>query len=272
MSMLRWGFTAVIFMLGFGQSAFSADAEFSGPSVVVYTVGQTYGLYDSTSDSSNGANATAFFGLSWVDGATVSDITISGPLPSGVSLQVAPFPLPFDTALDALLGTPAAGSEGVYNLTLNATVNATLYTYPITLVVEAQTTSFTTLPNGITGNWYGGASQAGHGFSIEVLPNSVMLAQWYVFTPTGGQAWISGTGPIIGNTATIQGYQITGSGALFPPAFNVNNVQPQFWGTITFTFDDCNYGTATWDPQVGEYASGGMAIQRLTQPAGLTCP
>ncbi len=147
-----------------------------------------------------------------------------------------------------------------------------LYTYPIKLIIEPSVASFATLPNGITGNWYGGPSQSGHGFSIEVLPNSTLLAQWYVFSPDGGQAWISGSGPITGNTATIQAYQVTGTGALFPPGYNVNDVKPILWGTLTFTFDDCSYGTATWDPQASGYTSGGMAIERLTQPAGLSCP
>jgi hypothetical protein len=272
MRVFSFAFVILTSVLGVDQIALSADAEFSGPSVVVYTVGQSYGLYDSNNDAATGANTTAFFRLSWVDGASVSDITVSGTLPSGISLQVAPFPVPNDTDLDALLGTPAAGSEGIYNVALNATVNGVLYTYPIKLVVEAATAAFATLPNGITGSWYGGPSQSGQGFSIEVLPNSTLLAQWCVFTPTGGQAWILGTGAITGNTATVQGYQVTGAGAVFPPAYNVNKVQPQLWGTLTLTFNDCNYGTVTWEPQVADYTSGGMAIERLTQPAGLSCP
>ncbi len=272
MRVFRSGFAVLSLVFVFAQTAIAADAEFSGPGIVVYTVGHAYGLYDSNDDSNNGANATAFFGLNWVDGASVSAITVSGQLPSGISLQVAPFPVPFDTMLDALLGTPAAGSEGVYNVTLDATVNGALYTYPVKLVVEPATAAFATLPNGITGNWYGGSTQSGHGFSVEVLPGSLMVAQWYVFTPTGGQAWISGSGSIVGNTATIQGYQITGAGALFPPLYDVNDTQPQLWGTLTFTFDDCNYGTVAWSPQVADYFKGAMAIQRLTLPAGLSCP
>src|SRR4051812_6575104 len=135
MRVFCFAFVILTSVLGVDQIALSADAEFSGPSVVVYTAGQSYGLYDSNSDAATGANTTAFFRLSWVDGASVSNITVAGLLPSGISLQVAPFPLPIDTDLDALLGTPAAGSEGIYYVALNATVNGVLYTYPIKLVV-----------------------------------------------------------------------------------------------------------------------------------------
>ena len=123
---------------------------------------------------------------------------------------------------------------------------------------------------GFTGNW-SNAAQSGHGFSIEVLPANQLLAQWYVFGPNGGQAWIIGTGAIVGNTATLDAFQALGAGGLFPPQFDATRVAPQPWGKITFTFSDCNNGQVSWQPTAAGYTAGAMAITRLTLPAGLSC-
>ena len=124
---------------------------------------------------------------------------------------------------------------------------------------------------GFTGNWFNPAS-SGHGFSIEVLPDNVMLAQWYAFAPEGGQAWISAMGPITGNSAVLQGYFPVGPGGRFPPQFKPGKLSNQFWGTITFVFSDCNSGQASWQSAIDGYGSGWLPITRLTMPAGLSCP
>jgi len=123
---------------------------------------------------------------------------------------------------------------------------------------------------GITGNWFDPV-QSGHGFGIEVLPGNVMLAEWYVFAPNGGQSWIVATGPIVGNTAVLQGFQPVGPGARFPPNFKPSELQNQLWGTITVTFTDCNNGRVSWQPVAADYTSGSISITRLTMPMGLTC-
>jgi hypothetical protein len=124
---------------------------------------------------------------------------------------------------------------------------------------------------GMTGNWFDPAED-GHGFSIEVLPGNLMLADWYVYAPDGGPVWIAATGPITGNTAVLQGFQKIGTGGRFPPNFDPSNLQNLPWGTITFRFTDCNNGQVSWQPLVAGYASGSMPITRLTMPAGLSCP
>src|SRR6201999_3333098 len=96
----------------------------------------------------------------------------------------------------------------------------------------------------------------GHGFSIEILPNSGFLMQWYAFAPDGGATWINGTGRIVGNTAKVVGYQITGPGAVFYPGFDESAVQPQVWGSLVFTFYDCNNGKVDWTPIAVGYVAG----------------
>ena len=128
-----------------------------------------------------------------------------------------------------------------------------------------------TIGPGITGNWFD-PDESGHGFSVEVLPDNQMLAQWYVFAPDGGQVWIAATGPISGDTAVLQGYREEGAGARFPPNFDPTQLQAQLWGTLTFTFTDCNHGHVRWQSVIAGYVSGSVPISRLTMPAGLTCP
>ncbi|HET6545720.1 MAG TPA: plastocyanin/azurin family copper-binding protein [Rhodanobacteraceae bacterium] len=124
---------------------------------------------------------------------------------------------------------------------------------------------------GFTGNWYD-PSQSGHGFGIEVLEGDVMLLDWYVFAPDGGQAWVTAIGAIDGDTAVLDAATTAGSGALFPPNYDASQVHAEPWGTITLTFTDCNHGEASWQPTAAGYTAGSMPLVRLTQPAGLSCP
>jgi Pregnancy-associated plasma protein-A len=148
----------------------------------------------------------------------------------------------------------------------NARMQALISTYRPSLAGSA----FSIGP-GITGNWYN-PGESGHGFSIEVLPGNLLVAQWYVFAPGGGPAWIVATGPINGKTAMLQGVHVVGPGGRFPPNFDPAQIQREPWGTLTFTFDDCNRGQVSWQPVVAGFASGSMSIVRLTMPAGLACP
>jgi hypothetical protein len=128
------------------------------------------------------------------------------------------------------------------------------------------------ISSGITGSWFD-PSQNGQGFAIEVLPGQPlqMTASWFVFRPGGGQSWIIAQGPVTGARAELQGYQMAGPGGRFPPAFDQAGVHSEFWGTLTFTFMDCNHGHMTWASSVPGYSSGTMNLDRLTLPAGLTC-
>jgi len=119
-----------------------------------------------------------------------------------------------------------------------------------------------------SGSWYD-HTQSGQGINVEVLPNNQMLAYWYVYDSAGNQAWIFGTGPITGNSATITAAR--GLGAKFPPNFNTGDVQTQNWGTLNISFDSCSSGTMSWTTSVAGFSNGSMPLERLTQPAGTSC-
>jgi len=121
---------------------------------------------------------------------------------------------------------------------------------------------------GYTGVWYNPA-QDGHGIFIEILPNNVMVAAWYVYAPEGGQAWIVGSGNISGNTGTVSGTLATGT--RFPPNFNAAQVVRTPWGQLVFTFTDCNNGRLDYSSTLAGYGSGSIPLTRLTLPAGSAC-
>ena len=147
-----------------------------------------------------------------------------------------------------------------------ARMQASIATFRPSLI----STAFSIGP-GMTGNWFDPA-QDGHGFSVEVLPANRMLADWYVYAPNGGPVWIFAIGTFTGNTAVLQGFQKIGIGGRFPPNFDPSKLQDLLWGTLTFTFTDCNHGQVSWQPVVADYPSGSMPLTRLTMPAGLSCP
>jgi len=61
-------------------------------------------------------------------------------------------------------------------------------------------------------------------------------------------------------------------GGQWIPNFNPANVTQPSWGTLTFSFTDCNHGRVDFDSTMPGYGTGSMNLTRLTQPAGLTCP
>lgn len=121
-----------------------------------------------------------------------------------------------------------------------------------------------------TGAWYDPA-QSGHGLFVEVLSGNRFVASWFAFDPSGKQqAWFSGVGTYSGNTATIANVVLP-TGGRFIPNFDAATVAANRWGSLTFTFTDCNHGRVDFG-SVDGYGSGSMSISRLTQPAGLSCP
>ncbi len=127
-----------------------------------------------------------------------------------------------------------------------------------------------TIGPGFTGAWYDPA-QSGHGIFIEVLPANRLLAAWFAFNPAGTQqAWFMGVATYSGNTATITDVNQT-TGGRWIPNFDPNQVASNHWGTMTFTFTDCNHGKVDFDSVLG-YGSGSMNLTRLTRPDGLSCP
>jgi plastocyanin len=140
-----------------------------------------------------------------------------------------------------------------------------------TVTVRA-TTAAPTIAGNLSGAWYN-AAQSGHGFLVEVLPNNVMLAIWFVYSPDGTrQNWILAQGSYdpASSTVTLPAYFY--ENGRFPPNFDPARVTSTPWGSLTLSFTDCNNGVASWTPTVAGYSAGSLAITRLSGIAGMTCP
>ncbi len=123
---------------------------------------------------------------------------------------------------------------------------------------------------GYTGAWFDPA-QSGHGLFIEVLPGNQIQAAWFTFDPAGTQqSWFVGVGAYSGNMATVNSV-VRPTGGRWIPNFNPAQVTNNTWGSLTFTFADCNHGKVDFVSTLG-YGAGSMNLTRLTLPAGLTCP
>ena len=145
-----------------------------------------------------------------------------------------------------------------------------IFGYGGSLSTEPPPPASSAIGPGFTGHWFDPA-QGGHGLMIEVLPDGRLLAAWLAFNPAGtGQAWIVGVGTYSGNTATVAEVQQP-TGGRWIPNFDANQIVHNNWGTLTFTFTDCNHGMVDFNSTRG-YGAGSMNLTRLTQPAGLSCP
>ena len=122
---------------------------------------------------------------------------------------------------------------------------------------------------GMTGAWFDPA-QAGQGLFLQVLPENRVLAAWLTFSPTGEQSWFMGVGTHGGNVATVTAVDQP-TGGRWIPNFDASKVVLNAWGTLTFTFTDCNNGRVDFDSRAG-YGSGSMRLTRLTSVAGALCP
>ena len=123
---------------------------------------------------------------------------------------------------------------------------------------------------GFTGSWYDPA-QSGHGLFLEVLPGNQLVAAWLTFDAAGNQAWFVASGSYEGYTATLRGVDRP-SGGRWIPNFDARQIKHNDWGTLVFTFTDCNNGRVDFFSSDPGFGFGGMTLKRLTMPAGLTCP
>lgn len=119
-----------------------------------------------------------------------------------------------------------------------------------------------------SGNWYN-PDQAGHGLQIEVLDLSEAVVAWYTFDNEGNPLWLFGTGEIQGDT--LRAELVEYAGTRFPPDFDPDEIEGAAWGEIIFQRTGCNAAMLEWTPATDAYASGEMALQRLTRIDGQRC-
>jgi hypothetical protein len=111
---------------------------------------------------------------------------------------------------------------------------------------------------------------SGHTASLSKYCRQPAVCSWFTFNPAGTERdWFSGTCSAT-RRATINPVNLP-TGGRWIPNFDPQQIVNNFWGTLWFTFTDCNHGRVDFNSVVG-YGAGSMNLRRLTQPAGLTCP
>ncbi|HKJ16036.1 MAG TPA: hypothetical protein VJ984_01640 [Xanthomonadales bacterium] len=121
----------------------------------------------------------------------------------------------------------------------------------------------------VSGAWFD-PSHDGEGWLLEILPDGRALAAWFSYDPQGKQAWFYNVGSVEGDTITFE--LLLPSGADFGPGFDSDAMNYPTWGTVTFTFSDCNTAAVNYASEIEGYGNGTLEVSRLTQLSGLACP
>jgi plastocyanin len=166
----------------------------------------------------------------------------------------------------------AAGTVG-YHCEVHGAAGVGMHGTIIVKQTDDDTPPPITLGGFMSGNWYDPAS-SGQGLQLEFTnSNNAMVAIWFTFAPDGsGPYWIYGQGTYDSTSNTVTLPAILLGGTAFPPNFNKADVQRTPWGTMTFTFTDCNNGEFSWNSDLSDYGSGSMPLTRISQIAGTACP
>lgn len=167
----------------------------------------------------------------------------------------------------------SAGTFGYY-CNIHGSSNGAGMAGTVTVAEATTTPPVTPISPALSGSWYDPA-QNGHGFSLQFAPGNIVIMYWFVYTPDGTQqAWITASGAYdpTSNSVTIEGGQKSGS--KFPPNFVSSDLTATDWGSITFTFTDCNNGTVSWNSKLPAYGSSTtpLPITKIIGVDGLSCP
>jgi hypothetical protein len=120
----------------------------------------------------------------------------------------------------------------------------------------------------MSGAWYD-PSHNGEGWLLEILNDGQALLAWFTYDSEGRQAWFYNNGTVDGNTVTFD--LLVPSGTDFGPTFDPNELNLPAWGRASFTFENCNSGSMTYDSPIPGYGSGSIGLTRLTGISGLPC-
>jgi hypothetical protein len=140
------------------------------------------------------------------------------------------------------------------------------------LLVSYQTSAAVPIQPAIGGAWYK-ATEEGHGFVINISEDAngqlTFLATWYVYDTEGKQMWLLGSAPFSEGDMSVTVPVVVTQGAKFND-FISSDVNKTDWGNLTFEFSSCGEGIVNYNP-VLDFPSGTVAIQRLTNTAGIDC-
>ena len=123
------------------------------------------------------------------------------------------------------------------------------------------------LPPGVSGAWFD-PNRSGEGFLLQVQGDGRVFVIWFTYDDQGNQYWITGQATSVtgnGFTAELKATRGTNFGVNFDP----EAVQRFDWGTVEFTFTDCDNVQIAYESTVAPFGSGALSMTRLSQPIGL---
>ena len=141
----------------------------------------------------------------------------------------------------------------------------------IALVTTIGQASNLIITKSFTGGWYDPAKN-GQGFLMEIINSNSQkkaLTTWFTFDTAGNQYWLIGVGAIENQSINFQ--MMLPEGGMFGDLHNADNMTNTLWGTVKFTFSDCNHGTVSWNPVINGFDSGSMPVTRNTVINNLNC-
>jgi len=129
-------------------------------------------------------------------------------------------------------------------------------------------------------SWYS-PDHGGEGMTVQVYDNGpsdtgnrTFAAGWYASDATGRPFWLlaQGTMPVGATSVQTTAYYTNGGGF----AGSAGNATVNTWGTVTFTFQDCNHMHFTYNGQTdattaGPSGSGSRDWIRVANENGLAC-
>jgi hypothetical protein len=120
--------------------------------------------------------------------------------------------------------------------------------------------------------WYYVPSRSGEGvnFNVAQMGDRLFLSlAWFTYF-MGEQLWLFGSVDITpgDEVATVEMYRTSGAG--FGDAFSPDDVNLEFWGTITVGHPACGIMDFEWDGPA-DFGMGYLQMEQLVNVAGLSC-
>ncbi len=129
-----------------------------------------------------------------------------------------------------------------------------------------------TVDGRFTGSWFD-PERSGEGWVLQILDDGTSFVAWFTYPPaakgTSGQAWLVGSGMVDGDRVSFENLQQF-SGPMFGPQFDPDALVAADWGTLEFSFGDCDSGSLSYAGPA-EFGAAERSVVRLTGIADAPC-
>ncbi|MFU8830824.1 MAG: zinc-dependent metalloprotease family protein [Wenzhouxiangella sp.] len=122
---------------------------------------------------------------------------------------------------------------------------------------------------GVSGQW-SDPNLDGQGWFLQEVEPGRIFAAWFTYDDNANQIWLVGTGSVNGNVLQFDQMLTTG-GTWFGEDFEAADVERRHWGSMTFTFNDCNSAVVDYASDAPGFGNGTMFPQRITRLSDLEC-